>query len=496
MLCPAVGTGMRPREPAGSFHLHGSHFMRLDTTAQAWTAKRRALLAAFALATAAACAIAPSAAAAQSAPDFVDLIEKVAPAVVNIRTTERDEPGTRSPFRRRAPSPQGEEAPRGEGSGFIVSADGYVVTNAHVVDGASEVLVTLPDKREFKARIVGADVRTDVALVKIEASALPTVRIGDPSRLRVGEWVLAIGSPFGLESTVTAGIVSAKHRETGSDIAFLQTDVAVNPGNSGGPLISTRGEVVGVNSQILSPIGSYIGISFAIPIDEAMRVVEQLKSGGRVVRGYLGIQPTDVPRELAEEYGLSTGKNKSRGAFVRLVVPGAPGEKAGIQPGDVIVSVEGRPIESAADLRRTLGGMKPGSAVNLQINRRGKSVDVKVVLSEADATRAQTDKADQTAPEQRTSNLAKTWGLAVANLSDAERRALRGAAGVKVVAVSAGAEAVGLRAGDVILSVGTTDVADLKQFDAVISRFDKTRPLPVTVLRGDWAQFLRIPIVK
>ncbi len=454
------------------------------------------LLAVFSFATAAVCGFAPVAAAAQSVPDFVELIEKVAPAVVNIRTTERNEEGARSPLRRRPPSPQGDETPRGEGSGFIISADGYVVTNAHVVDGASEVLVTLPDKREFKAKIVGADVRTDVALVKIEASGLPTVRIGDVSRLRVGEWVLAIGSPFGLDSTVTAGIVSAKHRETGSDIAFLQTDVAVNPGNSGGPLISTRGEVVGVNSQILSPIGSYIGISFAIPIDEAMRVVDQLRSGGRVVRGYLGVQPTDVPRELAEEYGLSTGKSKSRGAFVRLVVPGAPGEKAGIQPGDVIVSVDARPIESAADLRRTLGGMKPGTAVNLQINRRGKGMDIKVVLSEAEPQTAQADRPEPVAPDQRTSNAAKPWGLTVANLSDAERRALRGVAGVKVMAAVGGAESVGMRAGDVILGVGTADVSDLKQFDAVIAKVEKSRPLPVTVLRGDWAQFLRIPIVK
>ena len=469
--------------------------MRLHLPARSRAAQSRMLLAGLWLAAAAVCGFAPAAAAAQPVPDFVDLIEKVAPAVVNIRTTERSEEGARSPFRRRLPLPQGDEVPRGEGSGFIISADGYVVTNAHVVDGAAEVLVTLTDKREFKAKIIGADVRTDVALVKIEATGLPTVRIGDVSRLRVGEWVLAIGSPFGLESTVTAGIVSAKHRETGSDIAFLQTDVAVNPGNSGGPLISTRGEVVGVNSQILSPIGSYIGISFAIPIDEAMRVVDQLRSGGRVVRGYLGIQPTDVPRELAEEYGLNTGKNKSRGAFVRLVVPGAPGEKAGIQPGDVIVSVDGRPIDSAADLRRTLGGLKPGTAVNLQINRRGKSMEFKVVLSEAEPQTAQASQPGS-APDQRTSSAASTWGLTVTGLSDAERRALRGAGGVKVVAVAGGAEAVGMRAGDVILGVGTADVADLKQFDLVIAKADKSRPLPVTVLRGDWAQFLRIPIVK
>jgi serine protease Do len=440
--------------------------------------------------------LAPVAARAQQFPDFVELIEKVAPAVVNIRTTERASEGSRLPFRRRAPMPQGEEAPRGEGSGFIISADGYVMSNAHVVEGASEVLVTLVDKREFKAKIVGADERSDVALLKIEASGLPTVKIGDVGRLRVGEWVLAIGSPFGLESTVTAGIVSAKQRETGSDIAFIQTDVAVNPGNSGGPLISTRGEVVGVNSQILSPVGSYIGISFAIPIDEAMRVADQLRSNGRVVRGYLGIQPTDVPRELAEEYGLASGKGRTRGAFVRQVVPGAPGEKAGIQPGDVVLSVNGRPVEGAVDLRRTLGAYKPGTAVTLQINRRGKIIDIKTNLAEVAPQAVVAERSEPAAAEQRTSGAASAWGLTVTNLSAAERKGMRGAGGVKVTAVADGAESVGMRAGDVILGVGTSEVADVTQFETVLATVDRARALPVTVLRGDWATFVRIPVSR
>jgi serine protease Do len=316
------------------------------------------------------------------------------------------------------------------------------------------------------------------------------------SRLRVGEWVLAIGSPFGLESTVTAGIVSAKQRETGSDIAFIQTDVAVNPGNSGGPLISTRGEVVGVNSQILSPVGSYIGISFAIPIDEAMRVVDQLRSSGRVVRGYLGIQPTDVPRELAAEYGLANGKGKTRGAFVRQVVPGAPGEKAGIQPGDVVLSVNGRPVEGAVDLRRTLGAFRPGTAVSLQLNRRGKIFEVKANLAEVAPQTAVAERAEPPPSEQRASSTAKTWGLTVTNLGDAERQSLRGAGGVKVTAVTGGAESIGIRAGDVILGVGTSDITDVKQFEAVLVRFEKASALPVTVLRGNWASFVRIPAAK
>ena len=440
-------------------------------------------------------ALLPQASHAQSRelPDFADLVERVGPAVVNIRTTERAPDGPRTPFRRRAPTLQGsDEVPRGEGSGFILSADGYVMTNAHVVEGANEVYVTLTDKREFKAKIVGADERTDVALVKIEATGLPLLRIGDVSRLRVGEWVVAIGSPFGLDNTVTAGIVSAKQRETGSDVPFIQTDVAVNPGNSGGPLINIRGEAVGINSQILSPVGSFVGISFAIPIDEAMRVADQLKATGRVVRGYLGIAPIDVPRELAEEYGLNKGKAK--GAFVRQVVPGAPADKVGIQPGDVVLLVNGKPVEGAVELRRTLAALKPGSSVSLQISRRGKLMEFKPNLAELNPQVATNDRPESSDP--RTSGSAKVWGLTVANLTEAERQAARGVAGVRVTSVGAGAEAVGMRVGDVILAVGTDDTADIRQFDAVVAKLDKSRALPVTVLRGEWAQFLRIPLVK
>lgn len=426
-------------------------------------------------------------------PDFADLVERVGPAVVNIRTTERAVEGPRSPFRRRSPALQGsDEQPRGEGSGFIISGDGFVLTNAHVVEGATEVYVTLTDKREFKAKMIGTDERTDIALVKIEASNLPVLRIGDANRLRVGEWVVAIGSPFGLENSVTAGIVSAKQRETGSDISFIQTDVAVNPGNSGGPLINIRGEAVGINSQILSPVGSFIGISFAIPIDEAMRIADQLKATGRVVRGYLGILPTDVPREAAEEYGL--GKSKTKGAFVRQVVPGGPAEKAGIQPGDVVLSVNGKAVDGAVDLRRTLGALKPGSTATLQVSRRGKLMEFKPALADMNQQLAATPERPDS--DGRTSSIGKPWGLTVANLTDAERHAMRGVSGVRVTAVTAGAEAVGLRGGDVILAVGTTDIADLKQFEAVLAKLDKTRSLPVTVLRGEWAQFLRIPVLK
>jgi serine protease Do len=432
----------------------------------------------------------PATVQAKDLPDFADLVEKVGPAVVNIRTTERAPEAPRWPQRRRAPSSD-DDVERGEGSGFVISEDGFVLTNAHVVVGAKTVLVTLTDKREFKAKLIGTDERTDVALVKIEATGLPFLRPGDVSRLRVGEWVVAIGSPFGLDNSVTAGIVSAKQRETGSDISFIQTDVAVNPGNSGGPLINVRGEVVGINSQILSPVGSFVGISLAIPIDEAVRIADQLKATGRVVRGYLGIQPTEVPQDLAAEYGWS--KSKPRGAFVRQVVRGGPADKAGVQPGDVVLELNGKPVEGPVELRRALGLMKPGAAATLQINRRGKTMELKVNLTEmaANTVGQATEKED--APDPKTSSAAKGWGLVVANQTESQQHGARGLHGVRITAATAGAQAVGLRSGDVILAVGTSDVPDLKKFDAAVLKLDKTAALPLTVLRGDWAQFVRVP---
>jgi serine protease Do len=435
-------------------------------------ARRLSVAVAVAAALATGAVVAPSVARAQTGlPDFTVLVEKVGPAVVNIRTQEKGRP-------------------TGEGSGFIISADGYVVTNAHVVSGATEVTVLLPDKREFKAKIIGADDRTDVALVKVEATGLPTVKTGDVSKLKVGEWVLAIGSPFGLENTVTVGIVSAKQRETGQEVSFIQTDAAVNPGNSGGPLISLRGEVVGVNSQSLSRVG-FGGVSFAIPIDEAMRVVDQLRASGHVVRGYLGILPVDVPRELAEEYKL--GKDKARGAFVRQVVQGAPADKAGVQPGDVVLTVNGKAVDGAVDLRRTLGALKPGTAVTLQINRQGKPLTLTANLSELNDATASAEGADKPAPNGKSSASAKNWGIEVTELSAADKQAARRNTGVKVSRVSDGAESVGVRVGDVIIGVGSFDVTDVKQFESVVSRIEKKRPLPLHVLRGNFATFVPVP---
>ena len=278
----------------------------------------------------------------------------------------------------RPQAPQEEERPRGVGSGFILSSDGFVMTNAHVVDGASEVLVTLPDKREFKARIVGADKRTDVAVVKIDATGLPAVKVGDISKLRVGEWVMAIGSPFGLENTVTAGIVSAKQRDTGDYLPFIQTDVAINPGNSGGPLINMRGEVVGINSQIYSRSGGFMGISFSIPIDEAIRVSDQLRAFGRVSRGRIGVQIDQVTKDVAESIGLG----KAQGALVRGVEAGSPGEKAGIEPGDIITKFDGKSIEKPSDLPRLVGNTKPGTKSSVTVFRRGNLRDLNVTIAE------------------------------------------------------------------------------------------------------------------
>ncbi|MCY1509402.1 Periplasmic pH-dependent serine endoprotease DegQ [compost metagenome] len=448
-------------------------------------------------------------------PDFTDLVDQVGPSVVNIRTVEKvaqrgggngemDEemqeffrrffgqplPGTP----RQGPRPnrpqQEEERPRGVGSGFILTGDGYVMTNAHVVEDASEVLVTLPDKREFKAKIIGADKRTDVAVVKIEATGLPAVKVGDISKLRVGEWVMAIGSPFGLENTVTAGIVSAKQRDTGEYLPFIQTDVAINPGNSGGPLINMRGEVVGINSQIYSRSGGFMGISFSIPIDEAIRVSEQLRTSGRVSRGRIGVQIDQVTKDVAEAIGLG----KAQGALVRGVEAGSPGEKAGVEPGDVITKFDGKAIEKPSDLPRLVGNTKPGTKSTLTVFRRGNSRDLSVTIAEIEpdkpAKRA-TDR-DEPAAKPSASAALKSLGLAVSDLSDAQKKELKLKGGVKVDAANDAAARAGLREGDVILAVGNLEVANAREFEAAVAKADKAKSLSVLYRRGDWAQYALI----
>ncbi len=359
------------------------------------------------------------------------------------------------------------------------------MTNAHVVDGAEEVTVTLADKREFKARIIGADKSSDVALVKIEASGLPTVRIGDVGKLKVGEWVIAIGSPFGLESTVTAGIVSAKSRETGDLLPLIQTDVAINPGNSGGPLINMRGEVVGINSQIYSRSGGYMGISFAIPIDEATRVSEQLRTGGRVIRGRIGVAIDRVSREVAEAIGLG----KPAGALVRSVESGGPAEKAGVEAGDIITKVDAKHVESATELPRVIGAIKPGSKATLQVYRRGAYRDLSVVVAERDPEKV----ASRGAPDRETPKPAPavgSLGLALSDLTDAQRRELKVKNGVRVDAAEGAAARAGVREGDVILSVDNVEVSGARQFESALAKLDKTKPLTLLVRRGDVANFL------
>jgi serine protease Do len=473
------------------------------------TMARKAWAAALVLGLVLLAGVAPIPARAQALPDFTELVERVGPAVVNIRTTERvramrngvgpeiDEdlldffrrfgvpiPGQPQNPRRAPQQPDNEPQQRGVGSGFILNADGYVMTNAHVVDGADEVIVTLTDKREFKAKIIGADKRSDVALVKIEATGLPTVRIGDVSRLKVGEWVIAIGSPFGLENTVTAGIVSAKARETGDYLPFIQTDVAINPGNSGGPLINMRGEVVGINSQIYSRSGGFMGISFAIPIDEASRVSEQLRINGRVIRGRIGVQIDQVTKEVAESIGLG----KPMGALVRSVESGGPADKAGVEAGDIITKFEGRTIERAADLQRIVGGTKPGSKASLQVFRRGGYRELSTTVAEFEADQPRKSNERDSKPPASVGAL----GLAVSDLTEAQKRELKVKTGVRVESAEGAAARAGLREGDVILSLDNVEITSAKQFDAVAAKLDKARSVNVLVRRGEWVNYLVI----
>lgn len=451
-------------------------------------------------------------------PDFTDLVELVGPSVVNIRTSEkvvaRSQQGGPSEeemldfFRRFGlpvpnlprqapkknqpePQQQDEEQPKGVGSGFVLSSDGLIMTNAHVVEGADEVLVTLTDKREFKAKIIGADKRSDVALVKIEASGLPAVKVGDVSKLRVGEWVMAIGSPFGLENTVTAGIVSAKMRDTGDYLPFIQTDVVINPGNSGGPLINMRGEVVGINSQIYSRSGGYMGISFAIPMDEAVRVSDQLRINGRVSRGRIGVQIDQVSKEVAESIGLG----KPVGALVRSVEAGSPAEKGGVEAGDIITKFDGKSVDKSSDLPRMVGGTKPGTKSTVTVFRRGATRDLSVVVAEIEAEKT-IARASGKEEKSKASSASQAFGLAVVELTDVQKKELGIKGGVRVDAASDAAARAGLREGDVILQVGNVEVSSVKDFEAVIAKFDKSKPLSMLFRRGEWTQYAILKLSK
>ena len=473
--------------------------------------KRQALALTLALAVTAVVSVLPAAPAlaqTRTLPDFTDLVEQVGPSVVNIRTIEKVAARTgaggtdeemleffkrfglpmpnvpRQAPRPNRPQPQEEEQPRGVGSGFILTSDGLIMTNAHVVEGADEVIVTLTDKREFKAKLIGADKRSDVALVKIDAAGLPAVKVGDVSRLKVGEWVMAIGSPFGLENTVTAGIVSAKQRDTGDYLPFIQTDVAINPGNSGGPLINMRGEVVGINSQIYSRSGGSMGISFAIPMDEAVRVSEQLRVSGRVSRGRIGVQIDQVTKEVAEAIGLG----KAQGALVRAVEPGAPADKAGVEAGDIIVKFEGKAVEKSSDLPRMVGSTKPGTRSALTVFRRGSYKDLSVTIAEIEADKP-ARKANEPEEKPKTSSAGQALGMSVSDLTEAQKKELKLKGGVRVDAVADGAARAGLREGDVLVAIANTEINTVKEFEAAVAKLDKSKPVNVLFRRGEWAQY-------
>ncbi len=417
--------------------------------------------------------------------DFADLVERAAPAVVGI-TVSSKQTGMRLPAQLRGrPQPQtdDEAVPVGSGSGFLISADGYLLTNHHVVSRADEILVVLSDKRELKGRLIGSDARTDVALVKIEATGLPFLKAGEVDKLRVGEWVLAIGSPFGLDQTVTAGIVSAKNREIGDFLQFIQTDAAVNQGNSGGPLLNTRGEVVGINSRILAPTGGFQGISLAIPIDEAIRVSDSLRSVGRVVRGRLGIVLGPVSKEIADALGLP----KATGAAVMSVEAGSPAEKAGIRPSDVVLKFNNKVIELWNDLPRLVGSVKPGTAVTLQIWQGGKAKDVQATVGELEP--AATAGAAPGAREKPVPSVAgaaqSVFGISASDMTAARKQQTRLTLGVMIDEVSENSPAAraGLMRGDVILTINQIDVTNLAQFNAEVAKLDKSRPAALLVWR-------------
>lgn len=455
-----------------------------------------------------------------SVPDFSAVVEKTEGSVVNIRTTEavearpamgsgtdpydmfrwffgpdfvppgavpgprqRGNPGT--PGAPGTPGPKERTVPRGVGSGFIISADGYVLTNNHVVAGANGIFVTMTDGKEHKAKVIGTDPRTDVALIKIDAKDLTPLPIGDSRSLKKGQWVLAIGSPFGLDSTVTAGIVSAINRDTGDYLPFIQTDVAVNPGNSGGPLINLAGQVVGINSQIISQSGGFMGISLSIPIDEVMRVVAQLKEHGKVTRGRIGVQIGPVSDEVAKAIGLA----KAQGAMVSNVEEGGPAASSGVQSGDVILKFNDTAIKHWTDLPRIVGATKPDSQVDMQVWRRGKTVTLKIKVGEMKATPADGAADQEPAPK---ASPADALGLRVNAVPDLVRAKEKIKGGVQVAAVEEPAATAGLLPGDIILVVNQTDVTDPEQFAKLVSRLPKSQAAALLVLREGQTQWVPV----
>ncbi len=445
---------------------------------------------------------------AASLPNFTELVEQVGPAVVNISTTQKVKthgnlpPGVEIPdFPEDSPWGElfkkffGEKGAPSEdfntqslGSGFIIDESGYVITNNHVIRDAEEVIVRLNDRREFKAEIIGSDPRSDVALLKVEADDLPAVKLADAENLKVGEWVMAIGSPFGFDHSVSVGVVSAIGRNLPSEnyVPFIQTDVAINPGNSGGPLFNLDGEVVGINSQIYSRTGGFMGLSFAIPMKVAVEVVEQLKNKGKVTRGWLGILIQDVNRELAESFGMKQPK----GAVVLRILDDSPASKAGFKVGDVVVDFNGVSINRSSDLPIAVGSTKTGSKVKVKVIREGKSKTLNVVIEELPSEEElAVTKPDQPAKLNRI-------GATVNDLTEEQRNNLNiQKGGVYVQKVSKGpAREAGIKSGDVILKLNSIDITDAKQFRSIVKKLPEGKALPILIQRRASPIFLVIKI--
>jgi len=448
---------------------------------------------------------------ARDLPDFTRLVEEQGPAVVNISTTQSARrqavvpqiPGLDSEegqefFRRFIPrqQPGPQQGPRQEsrslGSGFIISKDGFILTNDHVVEGADEITVKLTDKREYKAKLVGSDKRTDIALIKIEPTApLPIVKTGDPSRLKVGEWVVAIGSPFGFENTVTAGIVSGKGRimQDANLVPFIQTDVAINVGNSGGPLFNMRGEVVGINSRLFSPTGTYLGIAFAIPIDVALDVQTQLQAKGRVSRGKIGVAIQEVSKDLAISFGL----DRPRGALVVSVEKGSPAERAGVESSDIITKVDGKPVDAQSDLPRFIAAIRPGTKAELEVWRKGSSRSLAITVGEWEEARVAGREPQR--PQRQAAAAANRLGLMVSELSAKQKEGLNLTNGVVVTEVRPDARAE-LRRGDILISLvhkgQHTAIQSVEQLNKLLAGLDKNVVITLQVRRGDSMAYVTV----
>jgi len=448
-------------------------------------------------------------------PDFTQLVEQASPAVVNISTTQKlpDRkvssqqmpdleglpPMLREFFERGMPQ---QRAPRGGGgqreaqslgSGFIISPDGYILTNNHVIADADEILVRLADRSELKAKLVGTDPRSDVALLKIDGKDLPVLKLGKSQDLKAGQWVVAIGSPFGFDHTVTQGIVSAIGRSLPNEnyVPFIQTDVPINPGNSGGPLFNLAGEVVGINSQIYTRSGGFMGVSFAIPIDVAMDVSNQLKSGGKVSRGWLGVVIQEVNKDLAESFGL----DKPAGALVAQIQDDGPAAKGGLQVGDVILSMNGQPIVMSADLPHLVGALKAGSKAKLEVIREGKRQTVELTVGAIPEEGATLDALGNTKPgAERSSN---RLGIAVAELTAEQKKSFDLKSGVVIKEVQDGpASLIGLQPGDVITHLNNQAIETTKQFTDIAKALPKNRSVSMRVLRQGRASFITFKLAE